>query len=65
MIAETYVFQSVFCGHEYTVKNLQFAKSIEPSNDHVTQKLQWAQVYILWFISFSVRSLWIETQLYR
>ncbi|NGX58648.1 MAG: Hydroxyacylglutathione hydrolase, partial [Chlamydiae bacterium] len=29
----------VFCGHEYTVKNLEFAASIEPSNKEVADRL--------------------------
>ncbi|XP_010278945.1 PREDICTED: hydroxyacylglutathione hydrolase cytoplasmic [Nelumbo nucifera] len=33
----------VYCGHEYTVKNLQFALTIEPDNARITQKLSWAQ----------------------
>jgi len=32
----------VYCGHEYTLKNLQFAKTIEPSNPSVLSKLEWA-----------------------
>ncbi|CAH9090650.1 unnamed protein product [Cuscuta epithymum] len=33
----------VYCGHEYTVKNLQFALTIEPDNAKTVQKLSWAQ----------------------
>lgn len=33
----------VYCGHEYTVKNLQFALTLEPSNAKAQAKLQWAQ----------------------
>ncbi|KAF5193186.1 Hydroxyacylglutathione hydrolase protein [Thalictrum thalictroides] len=33
----------VYCGHEYTVKNLQFALTIEPTNEKIVQKLSWAQ----------------------
>ncbi|XP_059627857.1 hydroxyacylglutathione hydrolase cytoplasmic isoform X2 [Cornus florida] len=33
----------VFCGHEYTVKNLQFALTVEPDNVRIAQKLSWAQ----------------------
>lgn len=32
----------VFCGHEYTVKNLQFAKTIESESQAVRTKLEWA-----------------------
>lgn len=32
----------VFCGHEYTVGNLQFAKSVEPDNAAVSDKLDWS-----------------------
>lgn len=30
----------VFCGHEYTVSNLQFAASVEPDNLEVKQRLE-------------------------
>lgn len=30
----------IFCGHEYTVKNLEFAASIEPSNKEVADRLE-------------------------
>ncbi|XP_076948471.1 hydroxyacylglutathione hydrolase cytoplasmic-like [Bidens hawaiensis] len=33
----------VYCGHEYTVKNLQFAQTVEPENTKISQKLSWAQ----------------------
>ncbi|KAL5711571.1 hydroxyacylglutathione hydrolase [Ranunculus cassubicifolius] len=33
----------VYCGHEYTVKNLQFAQAVEPTNEKIAQKLSWAQ----------------------
>ncbi|KAL9689154.1 hypothetical protein QQ045_033587 [Rhodiola kirilowii] len=33
----------VYCGHEYTVKNLQFAQTVEPENEKINQKLVWAQ----------------------
>ncbi|KAI9156643.1 hypothetical protein LWI28_010010 [Acer negundo] len=33
----------VYCGHEYTVKNLQFALTVEPDNTKIQQKLSWAQ----------------------
>ncbi|KAK9186812.1 hypothetical protein WN944_018201 [Citrus x changshan-huyou] len=33
----------VYCGHEYTVKNLLFALTVEPSNVKLQQKLAWAQ----------------------
>ncbi|KAK7282452.1 hypothetical protein RIF29_11238 [Crotalaria pallida] len=33
----------VYCGHEYTVKNLQFALTVEPDNLKLQQKLTWAQ----------------------
>ncbi|KAA3464607.1 hydroxyacylglutathione hydrolase cytoplasmic [Gossypium australe] len=32
----------VYCGHEYTVKNLQFASTVEPNNARIQQKLAWA-----------------------
>lgn len=30
----------VYCGHEYTEKNLQFAATVEPGNRRVTEKLE-------------------------
>lgn len=33
----------VYCGHEYTVKNLQFALTVEPDNVKIQQKFSWAQ----------------------
>ena len=33
----------VYCGHEYTVGNLLFARSVEPDNQQVQEKLVWAQ----------------------
>ncbi|KAL0452631.1 UNVERIFIED_CONTAM: Hydroxyacylglutathione hydrolase cytoplasmic [Sesamum latifolium] len=33
----------VYCGHEYTVKNLQFASTVEPDNARISQKLSWAE----------------------
>mgnify|MGYP002803605464 CR=1 FL=1 len=33
----------VYVGHEYTVKNLQFAVAVDGSNESLTQMLDWAQ----------------------
>src|ERR1044071_4872562 len=33
----------VYCGHEYTESNLKFAKSVEPDNEFLQQKFQWAK----------------------
>lgn len=33
----------VFCGHEHTLGNLEFAQKVEPYNDHVKAKLSWAK----------------------
>ncbi|KAM7494689.1 hypothetical protein LguiB_029298 [Lonicera macranthoides] len=33
----------VYCGHEYTVKNLQFALTVEQKNARIAEKLSWAQ----------------------
>ena len=30
----------VYCGHEYTLKNLQFAHELEPGNEALTRKLR-------------------------
>lgn len=33
----------IFCGHEYTVGNLQYGRHAEPSNEHIAKKLDWAK----------------------
>jgi len=33
----------VYCGHEYTEKNLRFALTLEPSNDALKSKYEWAR----------------------
>ncbi|XP_061701223.1 hydroxyacylglutathione hydrolase, mitochondrial isoform X5 [Syngnathoides biaculeatus] len=33
----------VYCGHEYTVSNLKFARHVEPDNQVVQKKLTWAK----------------------
>ncbi|XP_024615567.1 hydroxyacylglutathione hydrolase-like protein isoform X6 [Neophocaena asiaeorientalis asiaeorientalis] len=33
----------VFCGHEHTLGNLEFAQKVEPCNNHVKAKLSWAK----------------------
>jgi len=33
----------IHCGHEYTVKNLEFAKTVDPHNKDVEAKLEWAR----------------------
>jgi hydroxyacylglutathione hydrolase len=33
----------IYCGHEYTEKNLKFALTLEPNNLRVQAKLQWTQ----------------------
>lgn len=33
----------VYCGHEYTVKNLKFAATVEPKSAAVADKLAWAK----------------------
>ena len=39
--------QQVYCGHEYTVSNLRFAKHVEPESKAITDKITWAKVSIL------------------
>ncbi|XP_012587154.1 PREDICTED: hydroxyacylglutathione hydrolase, mitochondrial [Condylura cristata] len=36
--------RKVYCGHEYTVSNLKFARHVEPHNAAVREKLAWAKV---------------------
>lgn len=33
----------VYCGHEYTVNNLKFARHVEPDNEDIKKKLAWAK----------------------
>ena len=33
----------VYCGHEYTQSNLEFAANVEPLNLDVLKKLEWAK----------------------
>jgi hydroxyacylglutathione hydrolase len=33
----------VYCGHEYTEKNLRFALTLEPSNEALKQKYEWTR----------------------
>lgn len=33
----------IFCGHEYTVNNLRFAATLEPTNQAISEKLAWAR----------------------
>jgi hydroxyacylglutathione hydrolase len=33
----------VYCGHEYTEKNLRFALTLEPSNDALKRKYEWTR----------------------
>ena len=33
----------VFCGHEYTVNNLAFAHHVEPKNEKIMERLEWAK----------------------
>lgn len=34
---------NVYCGHEYTLQNLAFAKHVEPNNTDIIQKIEWAR----------------------
>ncbi|XP_008854438.1 hydroxyacylglutathione hydrolase, mitochondrial isoform X2 [Nannospalax galili] len=33
----------VYCGHEYTINNLKFARHVEPNNAAIQEKLAWAK----------------------
>ncbi|KAI5619180.1 hydroxyacylglutathione hydrolase, mitochondrial, partial [Silurus asotus] len=33
----------VYCGHEYTINNLKFARHVEPDNEAIRRKLAWAK----------------------
>lgn len=34
---------NVYCGHEYTLQNLAFAKHVEPNNQDIVKKIEWAK----------------------
>lgn len=34
----------MYCGHEYTINNLKFARHVEPNNTAIQEKLAWAKV---------------------
>lgn len=34
----------VYCGHEYSLQNLAFAKHVEPQNEDITKKIEWSQL---------------------
>ena len=36
----------MYCGHEYTVKNLKFAVTVEPNSAAVADKLAWAKAQV-------------------
>ncbi|XP_016956312.1 hydroxyacylglutathione hydrolase, mitochondrial isoform X3 [Drosophila biarmipes] len=33
----------VFCGHEYTLQNMSFARHVEPDNEVIQQRIEWAK----------------------
>lgn len=58
----------MFCGHEYTIKNLKFAMLVEPENEKVKEMLSWARVSMIqeaatriWLAVFSGVSLSPDT----
>lgn len=34
---------NVYCGHEYTLQNLKFAKHVEPNNEDIMHRIEWAK----------------------
>lgn len=36
------ILQKVYCGHEYTANNLKFGLHVEPENEAIQNKLDWA-----------------------
>ncbi|KRF99004.1 uncharacterized protein Dwil_GK10504, isoform B [Drosophila willistoni] len=34
----------VFCGHEYTLQNMSFARHVEPDNQLIQQRIEWAKL---------------------
>ncbi|GMF21699.1 unnamed protein product [Phytophthora fragariaefolia] len=42
VVAKLPEMTKIYCGHEYTASNLRFAAHVEPENEAVLKKLQWA-----------------------
>lgn len=34
---------NVFCGHEYSLQNLKYGNHIEPENEAIQKKIEWAK----------------------
>uniref|UniRef100_W8AXG2 hydroxyacylglutathione hydrolase n=1 Tax=Ceratitis capitata TaxID=7213 RepID=W8AXG2_CERCA len=34
----------VFCGHEYTLQNMAYARHVEPMNDRIMKRIEWAKL---------------------
>ena len=54
----------VFCGHEYTVKNLEFATMLEPDNPMIARRLKLAQDLVAQN-EFTVGSYLCDERLYN
>lgn len=54
----------LFCGHEYTLKNLEFNLKLDPDNDFIKNKLEWA-IKMRKKGDFTVGSRLIEEKLYN
>ncbi|XP_067318452.1 uncharacterized protein [Anolis sagrei] len=47
----------VYCGHEYTINNLKFARHVEPNNSAIQHKLSWRRcIYTTKLIQFDPTS---------
>ena len=38
-----FLFQKVFCGHEYSLQNLGFGLHVEPANKNIQDKIDWCR----------------------
>mmetsp|Transcript_37007 Transcript_37007/g.38371 ORF Transcript_37007/g.38371 Transcript_37007/m.38371 type:complete len:377 (-) Transcript_37007:78-1208(-) len=54
----------LFCGHEYTVNNLKFNLKVDPNNDFIKDKLDWA-IQTVESGNFTVGSRLVEEKLYN
>lgn len=54
----------IFCGHEYTIQNLEFNLKLDPENDFIKNKLEWA-LKTRNEGNFTVGSRLIEEKLYN
>lgn len=61
-ISNQFILQKVFCGHEYTKRNLTFALMVKPENEKVREMLSWAKVNLCMYAQCHKNVLIINLQ---